>query len=489
MNLFSRFGKKKSGKSRQGRRRKRGSSRWPWLLGAALVVVVLGVGLLNWAQTRRGQATLLTLGSDKMFDDVQAAVDLALAAVLPGFTQGPATAGLDYDWPAPQLGTGAVIRCRGVAVTGDESWWAVQARIADAVAEAGALVLWGERLLPERLGRAQQQPNEQLDQLRLDIGVPGRPTHTLVLWRAGSTPRLKWGGGPGLSRWKQFAAAEEPTVALIIDDWGHGKTGPAMAIMELPAPLTMAVLPGLAYSRFFSLRGTELVLPPGRALGAGGRDSRARARQARRRAGCVVEVATGRPGGQLPTRRREIMLHLPMQPQGYPEVNPGLLPLLVGMGRPEIGQRLDAALSVLPDVTGVNNHMGSAATSDKSTMRALMAELKDRNLFFVDSMTSPRSVAYAEAVRAGVPAARNRIFLYYDDENEAAILANLERLVQSARATGFAVGIGHPHVATAAVLTREIPRLAAQGVRFVTMSELLALREFRDAMVTARQGD
>jgi hypothetical protein len=139
-------------------------------------------------------------------------------------------------------------------------------------------------------------------------------------------------------------------------------------------------------------------------------------------------------------------------------------------------------------VTGVNNHMGSAATSDTPTMRNLMSVLKNKDLIFVDSLTTARSVAYAEAVRADVPAARNRIFLDYDNENEAAIATNLRRLVNSARSSGLVVGIGHTHPATAAVLEREIPRLLREGVRFVTVSELMALRDLRTAAVPGAKG-
>jgi len=123
----------------------------------------------------------------------------------------------------------------------------------------------------------------------------------------------------------------------------------------------------------------------------------------------------------------------------------------------------------------VNNHMGSAATADSLLMDALMAEIDRRGLRFLDSLTSPRSVAYQAARAAGVPALRNRLFLDVDHQDEAAITASLEALIASARARGQAVGIGHPHAATAAVLARELPRYAAEGVRFVTVSELIAL--------------
>ncbi|MDX2472664.1 MAG: divergent polysaccharide deacetylase family protein [Candidatus Krumholzibacteria bacterium] len=495
--FFGRKKPRKTGASRKtaaARKQKAAASRrLAWVLGATAVVVVLGVGLLNWTKTGQGQATLLTLGSDKMYGEVQTAVDTALAKALPGFTPGPVTNPTDHDWPAPEFGPGAMIHCRSLSLETDDSWWEVQAQVATAVEQVGARILWGERLLPARLGPEQRQPNEERDLLRLDIGVAGRPTHTLVLSRASVRTRLQWGGGPGVSRWTEFAGGQAPVVALIIDDWGNGKTGSAMEILSAPASLTLAVLPNLPYSRFFSLQRTELVLPPGRLSEPEGTNTVAglkvaSGRTARLQAGCPVEVSTGRRRSAWPQKRREVILHLPMEPQGYPETNPGPAALLVGMNETEVRTRLDDALAALINVTGVNNHMGSAATSDTPLMRTLMSVLQEKDLFFVDSLTSANSVAYAEAQRAGIPAARNRIFLDYDNENESAITANLHRLVQSARSSGFAVGIGHPHRATAAVLTRELPGLIKEGVRFVTISELMALQEYQ-ASILAEAGD
>jgi hypothetical protein len=120
--------------------------------------------------------------------------------------------------------------------------------------------------------------------------------------------------------------------------------------------------------------------------------------------------------------------------------------------------------------------MGSAATADAPTMAILMAELKRRGFLFLDSQTTDRSVAHAEAARAGVPVLRNRIFLDHDEPPPAVVRERLAALVAVARTRGFAVGIGHPHGATAQVLSAEIPQLQAAGVRFVTVSELLALQ-------------
>jgi polysaccharide deacetylase 2 family uncharacterized protein YibQ len=459
----------------------------PWLVGAAMVVVVAGIGLLKWARTGSGQATLLALGSDKMFSEVQASMEEALSEALPGFESGPTgvtpppVPGGEggYDWPVPQLGAAAVVRCRTVPVSQDLTWWQVQLNLAEAAASRGGRILWAERLFAAgRSSPDRVQPSEERDMLRVDLGVKGRPTHTLVLYRAGRRPDLRWGGERGATGWSRLAEADGPVVALVIDDWGYSKSEAARTILSLPAPVTLAVLPGLPYSRYFALKGTDLILPgdgnrPRSAI-AEGRGSSRRQRLDR---GCLVEVSLGKPNRPVPNRRREILLHLPMEPQGYPDPDPGPKAVMVGMSEQDIGIRLDEAMAAMPMITGVNNHMGSAATSDPETMAALMKALRSRHLLFIDSLTSSASVAYAEAVKAGLPTAKNRIFLDYDNENQTTIKANLEVLVRTARSSGFALGIGHPHPATADVLAQEIPRLVAEGVRFVTVSEMLALRE------------
>ncbi len=484
-------------KSSKGRRKSRKQRSWGlrwWILGLAAALIVGGVGALKWAKTGPGRAALLAMGSEKMFGDVQTAVDEALAVTLPGFVRGPAlllneddpvggsAAVTAFDWPAPELGPGAEIRCRQIVVPDGVSYWKLQQRITRAVEAVGARVLWGERLAAPGAGDGSLRPDESTDLLRLDVGVPGKPTHTLVLHRAGLRVPPRWDRWPGRTNWNRLLGqGDVPTVALVIDDWGYARTEATHLLLDLPAPLTLAVLPGLSYSRHFALRSTELVLPEGPEPGLRGAEgSRTDARRLRLEAGCPVEVTVS-SAAPLQIRRREIILHLPMQPQSYPEIDPGAGAILVGMSDDEIALRLDAALHGLPMVTGVSNHMGSAATADEATMRKLMKQLKPRGLLFLDSLTTARSVAYDLARESGVPALRNRIFLDYDHEDTERIAANLAVLVRSARSTGFAVGIGHPHPATAAVLARELPRWQAEGIRFVTVSELMALRDAAQA--------
>jgi len=182
------------------------------------------------------------------------------------------------------------------------------------------------------------------------------------------------------------------------------------------------------------------------------------------------------------------MLHLPMQSIHYPDVDPGQAAVMVGMPREEIATMIDRALASLPNVRGVNNHQGSAATADEATMTVLMDVLAGRDLYFLDSLTSSASVAHDRARDAGVPALRNRVFLDNDHENPESIRERVHRLAKAARATGAAVGIGHPHPGTLQVLREEIPALEAAGVRLVTVSELLALLEERGRSVVEPSG-
>ena len=165
--------------------------------------------------------------------------------------------------------------------------------------------------------------------------------------------------------------------------------------------------------------------------------------------------------------------------------DPGEPLLRIGMGRDTIEGLVDGALRGLPNVTGVNNHMGSGATADRETMDRLMKVLRERGLHFVDSVTSSRSVAADAARDAGIPTLENRIFLDQPITVEA-VRRNLAQLVRSARAVGHAVGIGHPHPQTLAALREELPRYRDEGVRFVTVSELMALRAEAADRIAAR---
>ena len=168
----------------------------------------------------------------------------------------------------------------------------------------------------------------------------------------------------------------------------------------------------------------------------------------------------------------EVWLHLPMEPEGYPDNNPGPGALLVSMSAPEVRQAVHDALNNVPHVVGVNNHMGSKATADLRTMTWVMQELKARGMAFIDSRTTRRTVAEQAAEAQGVRANRRHVFLD-NERNRRAILGQLAEAVTRCRIEGSAIAIGHLDAVTLEVLHDQLPGLSKRGADLVAPSELV----------------
>jgi len=167
----------------------------------------------------------------------------------------------------------------------------------------------------------------------------------------------------------------------------------------------------------------------------------------------------------------EIMLHLPMEPLGYPKINPGPGALLLVMSPLTLLNRLKADLNAFPYIEGVNNHMGSRFTQDRAYMRLVLEEIKKRGLFFVDSLTAPNSWAYKTALELGIPACRRDVFL--DATSDVlSIKKRLDILKRKAASRGFAVAICHPYFTTMMVLAKAIPELK-RDFNIVPVSEII----------------
>jgi polysaccharide deacetylase 2 family uncharacterized protein YibQ len=173
---------------------------------------------------------------------------------------------------------------------------------------------------------------------------------------------------------------------------------------------------------------------------------------------------------QLRRHGDEILCHLPMEP--VHGENPGPGALRHGMAAGELRAATAAALAAVPGAVGANNHMGSLLSADERSMHEVLGVLADRNLFFLDSRTSPESVGYRVATALGVPSAERQVFLDGDLRPQM-IREQFARTLAIARERGAAIAIGHPHPATLAALAEEVPRAKAMGYRFVPVSALL----------------
>ena len=169
---------------------------------------------------------------------------------------------------------------------------------------------------------------------------------------------------------------------------------------------------------------------------------------------------------------REVMLHVPMEPQGYPAANPGTEALFVKYSDAEIRRRFDQLLAKIPHVTGSNNHMGSRFTEDSRALAPVMESLQEKGLFFIDSRTTGRSKVPEVARRYGVPTMSRDVF--FDNVADVdAIVREIRRLEGKARKQGMAIGICHPYPETLEALRKELPGLVERGITVVPISVLL----------------
>lgn len=186
---------------------------------------------------------------------------------------------------------------------------------------------------------------------------------------------------------------------------------------------------------------------------------------------------------------KEVLLHLPMESLTDEAPGPGVLD--TAMPDREFLYTLAYDLTTVPHAVGINNHMGSRLTQDSAAMRLLMQALRDRGgLFFVDSRTSPRSVAARLAAEHGVPVLVRNVFLDNEPSDEA-IRAQLGETLSVARRDGMALAIGHPHRRTLSMLEQWLPTLARQNVKIVPLTTLLRLQQepnHADRTRTARSG-
>jgi uncharacterized protein len=228
---------------------------------------------------------------------------------------------------------------------------------------------------------------------------------------------------------KSFASESsfcQPKIALIIDDIGFSRSRLDM-FLEIETVMTFAVLPRLP----LSLALAEEI----NALGY------------------------------------EVMLHQPMEPVNA-TIDPGPGAVYVGDDEQKIEKILQENMSEFPFAKGVNNHMGSRFTACPREMTDVIRTIKDKGLFFVDSVTTNHSTGYQTARSLQVAAARRNIFLD-NIEEVSAILDQLNKLKILAERTGYAIGIGHPYPQTAEAIVLFKAGLADSGIQMVRMSGLI----------------
>jgi uncharacterized protein len=259
------------------------------------------------------------------------------------------------------------------------------------------------------------------------IFPPGSlPSKRMLTDKAASKP------SPDANIREKEAPLEEPSteplprVAIVIDDLG-GERHVSQELFDMNVDLTFSILPFTSHAR-------------------------------------SIAEAAHRKG-------REVILHLPMEPHGYPKANPGEGTLFHAMDKGKLLRQLSRDIEAVPHVRGVSNHMGSRLMEDPEKMKTILSDLKRRGLFFLDSRTTPQTVGFKVARSLGLRAAEKTLFLDHS-QDEKDIKEKIEELIRFSLSSGKAVGIGHPHPSTIKSLKEMLPKIREKGIEIVPLSSL-----------------
>jgi polysaccharide deacetylase 2 family uncharacterized protein YibQ len=225
---------------------------------------------------------------------------------------------------------------------------------------------------------------------------------------------------------KRRPAGKSRRVAIIVDDIGYDLSH-VDELLRIDVPLTFSILPHCTHS---------------------------------------LEAAK-----RIHRAGREILLHLPMEPQDYPEKNPGKGVLLTHMTGEELKDVLDEDLLAVPHAVGVNNHMGSRFMEDGEKLAAVFRILKDRGVFFVDSLTTGRSRGRDLAGDFALSFIARDLFIDTNGDSGETPAAFM-RLLKAYRHRRQLVVIGHPYPGTISAIRESVRYFRQEGIEVVPVSAL-----------------
>jgi hypothetical protein len=142
------------------------------------------------------------------------------------------------------------------------------------------------------------------------------------------------------------------------------------------------------------------------------------------------------------------------------------------MSDEKISELFNRAFKSVPHCEGVSNHMGSKATEDRRVMSLVFDELKKKDLYFVDSLVTPKTICMEVAEGLDLRFIKRDIFI--DNEPNSDYIRNqLRKTVIAAKKKGYVVAIAHDRPDSLKIIKNAIPELEQEGIRFVFVSELI----------------
>ncbi|WP_370192745.1 MULTISPECIES: divergent polysaccharide deacetylase family protein [Aurantimonas] len=167
----------------------------------------------------------------------------------------------------------------------------------------------------------------------------------------------------------------------------------------------------------------------------------------------------------------ELVLQVPLEPVGYPQVDPGEDTLTVDDAAAGDLSALHASLATITNYVGIMNYMGGRFVAEPAAMEPLIAELGRRGLMFFDDASSLRSVAADTAQLQSVPAAVSDLSIDRS-QDPADIRSQLDTLERIARAEGTAIGVASAFDVSVATIAKWIGEARGRGIEIVPLSAL-----------------
>ena len=231
-----------------------------------------------------------------------------------------------------------------------------------------------------------------------------------------------------------FAHAENlPKLAIVIDDFGQDRHG-ITEMLNINAPLTCAIMPKMEFS--------------------------------------VTDAFEAHRHGH------EVILHMPMEANvRLPKSWYGKLMISTSDSTEHAAQLFEEALESIPFAVGANIHIGSGVSENKRLMTKILEIVKDKNMFFLDSLTSEKTVCKNVAEDIGAKVVTRDEFLEktgspsYDYAKK-----KLYSAYEKSRVNGYAIVIGHVGPEGGKSTAKAISDFIAENknVKIVPLSEIVS---------------
>lgn len=260
--------------------------------------------------------------------------------------------------------------------------------------------------------------------------IPGVPLADLVeKSEFGLLPKVNKTGVRPLDAYSQSSGTIGANrVAIVVGGLGLSQTGTLQAIQKLPSSVTLGFSPfGNSLQRWMQMARKE---------------------------------------------GHEVVLQLPMEPLGYPSVNPGPRTLVSGVSPGQNIGNLRWSLGRMTNYPIVMNYLGAGLMNKEAELRPILSELKARGLGYLDDGTVEASLAVDIAKDLRLPHLKGTMVID-ERRDDQAIQSRLLSVEGVARRQGYAVATATAFPDSIDRVIKWVEEAPKRGVLIVPLSNLI----------------